>query len=144
MRLQGIANRLVRGLLTVPGISRGIGSRLVTLYLVGRKSGRRYTIPVAYTRQGDSLLIGTPFGWGKNLHTGEPIEIRLQGRRRQADVQAFADEPNVVAHYATMCRDNAAFASFNKIGRDAEGNPDPADLHEAWAAGARSFVLTPK
>jgi hypothetical protein len=144
MRLQSIVNRLVRGLLAVPGISRGIGSRLVTLYLVGRKSGRRYTIPVAYTRQGDSLLIGTPFGWGKNLETGEPIEIRLRGRRRQADVQAFVDEPSVVAHYTTMCRDNSAFASFNKIGRDADGNPDSADLHEAWAAGARSFVLTPR
>jgi hypothetical protein len=144
MRRQSLANRIVRGLLAAPGISLGIGSRLVTLYVTGRKSGRQFTIPVAYTRQGETLLIGTPFGWGKNLQTGEPIEIRLKGRRRPADIEAFTDEAGVVAHYATMCRDNAQFAKFNKIGLDAEGNPDAADLHAAWAAGARSFVLTPR
>jgi len=116
----------------------------VTVYVVGRKSGRRYTVPVAYTTYGDSLLIGTPFAWGRNLRTGEPVEIRLKGKRRVADVQAFSDEPHVVEHYGRMARDNHAFANFNKIGLDAEGNPDPNDLHLAWAAGARAILLTPR
>jgi hypothetical protein len=47
--LQGLANRLVRGFLRTPLLCRAVGNRLVTLYLVGRKSGRRYTVPVAYT-----------------------------------------------------------------------------------------------
>ncbi len=144
MKLQNVANRIVRGLLATPGISRGIGSRLVTLYIVGRTSGRHYTLPVAYLNHGGKLLFGTPFAWGRNLRTGEPIEIRLQGRRRPADVEVFTDEPSVVEHYATMCRDNAQFAKFNKISLDAAGTPDPADLHAAWAAGARSFLLTPR
>src|SRR5215469_10830077 len=92
---QAIANRIVRGMLSTPLVSRGIGSRLVTLYVVGRKSGRRFTIPVAYTRHGGDLLIGTPFGWGRNLRTGEPLEIRLKGKRQLADVEAFTDEPDV-------------------------------------------------
>jgi hypothetical protein len=121
-----------------------MGSRLVTLYIVGRKSGRRYTIPVAYTRDKGDLLIGTPFGWGRNLRTGEPIEILLKGRRRQADVRAFTDEADVVGLYATMCRDNKQFAKFNKIGFDASGKPEPDDLHMAWMAGARAFRLTPR
>ena len=144
MPLQNAVNRVVRGLLATPGVSRGIGARLVTLYVVGRKSGRRYVIPVAYTRQGEKVLIGTPFAWGKNLRSGEPIEIRLQGKRRPADVEAFNDEPSVLDHYATLCADNAQFAKFNKIGLDAHGTPDADDLHAAWAAGARSFVLTPR
>ena len=144
LALQGLANRVVRGLLRTPGLSRAMGSRLVTLYIVGRKSGRRYTIPVAYTRDDGDLLIGTPFGWGRNLRTGEPIEILLKGRRRQADVRAFTDEADVVGLYATMCRDNKQFAKFNKIGFDASGNPEPDDLHMAWMAGARAFRLTPR
>ncbi len=144
MRLQNAVNRVVRGLLVTPGISRGIGARLVTLYVVGRRSGRRYAIPVAYTRQGEKLLIGTPFAWGKNLRSGQPIEIRLQGARRRADVEAFSDEPSVLDHYATLCRDNAQFAKFNRIGLDANGNPNAGDLHAAWAARARSFLLTPR
>ena len=81
MALQSVGNRIVRGLLRTPLVSRLAGSRLVTLYIVGRKTGRRYTVPVAYTRSEGDLLIGTPFGWGRNLRTGEPVEIRLKGRR---------------------------------------------------------------
>jgi len=144
MALQGLANRVVRGLLRTPLLSSAVGSRLVTVYLVGRKSGRRYTVPVAYTRQGDDLLIGTPFGWGRNLRTGEPVEIRLKGRLRQADVRAYSGEADVTRAYAAMCRDNKQFAKFNKIGFDAHGNPEPDDLHLAWMAGARAFLLTPR
>ena len=144
MIMQVVANRVVRGLLRTPLLSRVVGGRLVTLYIVGRKSGRRYTVPVAYTRQGDDLLIGTPFGWGRNLRTGEPVEIRLMGRLRQADVRVYSSEADVTGAYTTMCRDNKTFAKFNKIGFDAAGNPEPDDLHLAWMAGARAFRLTPR
>src|SRR5262249_25689333 len=132
------------GLGRVPLVNRAVGGWLVTVYVVGRKSGRRFAVPVAYTPYGDSLLIGTPFAWGRNLRTGTPVEIRLKGKRRRADVQAFRDEPSVVEHYARMARHNRAFANFNKIGLDADGNPDPTDLHLAWAAGARAILLTPR
>ncbi|WAC56212.1 hypothetical protein [Gordonia sp. SL306] len=144
MKLQSVTNRIVRALLATPVISRAIGRRLVTVYVVGRKSGRLYSVPVAYASHDEKLLIGTPFGWGKNLRTGESVEIRLLGRRRSADVEAFTDEPSVVEHYAVICRDNKQFASFNKIGIDADGTPNPDDLHTAFTAGARSFLLTPR
>ncbi|HEX3512486.1 MAG TPA: hypothetical protein VHT26_00575 [Trebonia sp.] len=144
MAMQGLANRVVRGMLRTPLLSSAIGSKLVTLYIVGRKSGRRYTIPVAYTKDKSDLLIGTPFGWGRNLRTGEPVEVLLKGRRRQADVLVYTDEADVVGAYATMCRDNKQFAGFNKIGFDASGNPSAEDLHLAWMAGARAFRLTPR
>jgi deazaflavin-dependent oxidoreductase (nitroreductase family) len=144
MALQGLANRVMRGLLRTPLLSRAVGSKLVTLYIVGRKSGRRYTVPVAYTRDGDDLLIGTPFGWGRNLRTGEPVEVRLKGRLRQADVQVYTGEADVTGAYAVMCRDNRQFAKFNKVEFDASGKPEPDDLHLAWMAGARAFRLTPR
>jgi len=139
---QGLANAIVRGLLRVPLVSRGIGKRLITVYVVGRKSGKRYAVPVAYTRHEGTLLIGTPFGWGRNLRTGVPVEVRFKGRRRVAGVVVHTDEEAVIEDYAVMARDNHNFAAFNKIGLDERGNPDPADLRLAWAAGARSFRLT--
>jgi deazaflavin-dependent oxidoreductase (nitroreductase family) len=141
---QALVNRIVRGLLHVPLLSRLVGGRLVTVHVVGRKSGRRYAVPVAYTRHQDDLLIGSPFGWGRNLRTGEPVTIQFRGRRRLADVLVIADEPGVVDAYAVMARDNHAFAKFNQIGFDAGGDPAPADLHQAWLAGARAFRLTPR
>ena len=143
--LQSLVNAVMRGLLATPGVARLVGRRLLIVYVVGRKSGRRYAIPVAYTRvPGGALLVGTPFGWVRNLRSGVPIEIRLRGRRLEADVQVVRAEADVVAHYARMCRANRQFAKFNRVGFDAAGNPDPADLHRAWATGARGVRLTPR
>lgn len=142
LKMQSLVNRILRGLLSTPLLCRVVGNRLVTLYVVGRKTGRRYVLPVAYVRDGDALLIGTPFGWVRNLRTGEPITVRFKGKRRLAGVQVFADEPDVVAKFGKMATENHQFAGFNRIGLDAAGNPDPIDLHLAWAAGARAVRLT--
>jgi hypothetical protein len=110
----------------------------------GRKSGRRYAVPVAYSRRNGILLVGTQFAWARNLRTGEPVHIRLAGQQRSADVRVVADETGVVEHFASMARDNHQFARFNKIGLDQHGEPRPGDLHPAWAAGARVALLTPR
>ncbi|MFI6076372.1 hypothetical protein ACIA5C_33000 [Actinoplanes sp. NPDC051343] len=142
MLLQGAANLLVNGLLRTPVVSRGIGRRLVTIYAVGRRSGKRYAVPVAYTRHEGVLLVGTPFRWARNLRTGEPVQVRYLGRLRTADVSVHTDEEAVVADYAVIARDNRSFARFNRIGSDEHGDPDPADLRRAWQAGARVLRLT--
>jgi hypothetical protein len=141
---QGLVNQIVRGLLHAPGLSKVVGSRLLTVYVTGRKSGRHYILPVAYTRHDGALLIGTGFAWGRNLRTGEPVEILLQGKKRLADVQVFKDEAEVAKAYTVICKDNHNFAQFNKISIGPDGEPDPDDLHAAWAAGARAFRLTPR
>ncbi len=142
MVLQPVANVLVRGLLSTPGVARGIGKRLITLYVVGRKSGKRYTVPVAYTPYEGMLLIGTPFAWGRNVRPGQPLEVRHLGRKRVADVEVVSDEAGVVRDYAVIARANKNFAGFNKIGFDEAGEPRAADLHRAWTFGARVLRLT--
>ena len=141
MRGQQLVNRFVRGLLRTPLLCRLAGRRLIIVHVVGRKTGRRYSVPVAYTRDGDGLLIGTPFGWGRNLRTGEPVSVRYKGRLRSAEVTVYSDESDVVAAYATMAADNHNFAKFNKIALDRAGRPDPQDLHAAWVDGARAAKL---
>ncbi len=142
LELQSLVNRVMRGVLRTPLLCRAAGKRLIVLHVVGRKSGRRYVVPVAYVRDGGSLLVGTPFGWVRNLRTGEQITVRHKGKRRVADVQVFADEEDVVAKYASMARENHQFAKFNRIRIGADGAPDEADLRLAWVAGARAVRLT--
>jgi deazaflavin-dependent oxidoreductase (nitroreductase family) len=141
---QRALNVLVRGLLRTPGLAQIVGRRLVTLYVVGRKSGRRYYIPVAYMSEGNDLLIGTSSQWGRNLASGEPVAIRLKGRRRWATARVSSTEADVAAAYSAMARANATFAKFNHIHRHADGEPDRDDLHLAWAGGARAIRLTPR
>ena len=46
----GPGDRIVRGLLRTPLLyCRVVGNRLITVYVVGRKSRRHYNVPVAYT-----------------------------------------------------------------------------------------------
>jgi deazaflavin-dependent oxidoreductase (nitroreductase family) len=139
---QGLVNGLIRVLLRAPLLSRAVGKRLLTVYFRGRKTGRHYAVPVAYTRHNGSLLVGSQFAWVRNLRTGEPVHIRLAGKERLADVQVLSDEPDVVEHLALMTTDNHEFAKFNAIGLDHNGKPVPEHLHLAWAAGARVAVLT--
>jgi len=141
---QGAVNRLIRILLRTPLLSRFLGRRLVTVYVVGRRSGRHYAVPVAYTRQEGGLLVASQFAWSRNLRSGETVEIRLAGKRRCADVQVLTEEAGVVERLATMARDNHQFARFNGIGLDALGNAVPEDLRLAWSAGARVAILSPR
>lgn len=141
--LQGLVNRLIRGVLRTPILCRLAGRRLLILYVVGRKSGRRYAVPVAYTRHDGNLLVGTQFAWVRNLRTGEPVDIRLAGKHRSVAVEVVTDETGVVDHFALMARANHQFAKFNGIGLDSHGNPSGDDLHLVWAGGARVAVLTP-
>ncbi len=135
---------IIRGLLRAPLLSRAVGRRLVTIYVVGRKSGRRYAVPVAYTQKNGSLLVSSQFAWARNLRTGDPVRIRLRGDLRTADVRVLTDEAGVADHLATMARDNHQFAKFNRIRIDENGNPVPEDLHLAWTAGARAAELAPR
>ena len=143
LRFQGAANAVTQGLLRVPLLNRLVGRRLIVIDVVGRTSGKVYRVPVAYTRHEGALLVGTPFPWGRNLRTGEPVTVLLMGRRTLADVVVYTDETEVATAYETMARDNRQFAKFNKIGLDEHGVPDPDDIHLAWEGGARAFRLTP-
>ena len=141
MRGQRAVNRVMRGLLATPGLGRILDDRLVTLYVVGRNTGRTYPIPIAYLEQGAKLLIGTSSAWAWNLRSGMPIVVRLRGRLRWAKLEVVTDEAGVVAAYALMAATNPAFARFNRIHVDPAGNARSADLHAAWAGGAKLIKL---
>ncbi|MDF0531803.1 nitroreductase/quinone reductase family protein [Tsukamurella sp. 8F] len=143
MPLQNVMNAAMRTALKLPVVSGLIGRRLLTLYVTGRKSGKRYEIPVAYTPHDGALLVGSPFAWGKNLRTGEPIEVQLRGQRRTADVTVVSDEAGVTELYGVIAKDNGNFAKFNGI-TVRDGVADPEDLRRAFEGGARVFVLTPR
>ncbi|GAA4962051.1 hypothetical protein GCM10023205_27180 [Yinghuangia aomiensis] len=144
MPAQRFVNLVVRALLRSPGLGRVVGGRLVTLYVVGRKSKRRFAVPVAYLSEGEDLLIGTSAAWLRNLRTGESLAIRLRGRLRQADVRISARQAEVVGAYAHMARVNPTFAKFNRIRVSEDGRPDPGDLELVWLGGARVLRLTPR
>jgi deazaflavin-dependent oxidoreductase (nitroreductase family) len=141
--MQGLVNSFTRMALKTPGVAKGIGQRLILLHVVGRKTGKHYDIPIAYMEHDGKVLVGSPFGWVKNLHTGDELDVHLKGERRTTDVEVVADEDRVVELFRLMCRDNHAFAKFNNIHLDDKGEPAADDLHAAYGYGARAILLTP-
>ena len=61
-----------------------------------------------------------------------------------AVIMPLTSVANLPRDYAILARANPNFASFNKISRDAQGNPATADLHRCWRGGARVIRLTPR
>ncbi|HVN86540.1 MAG TPA: nitroreductase/quinone reductase family protein [Candidatus Binatia bacterium] len=59
---------------------------LMLITVTGRKSGRRYTIPVGYLQTADAIIIliseAPSKMWWRNYRDEGPIEVLLRGRRR--------------------------------------------------------------
>jgi hypothetical protein len=64
-----------------------LGRSMTVVSYTGRKSGRRFSLPVAYKRSGDELTItvempGQKAWWRNFLGEGGPMEIRVEGTDR--------------------------------------------------------------
>ena len=86
------------GLLRSPlhGLASG---RIVLLAFTGRRSGRRFAVPVSYLHYGGDILGFTSGGWSawwKNLRGGAPVKARVRGRRISGSVWAETNGDAVV------------------------------------------------
>ncbi|WP_083874394.1 nitroreductase/quinone reductase family protein [Nocardia paucivorans] len=141
-RSQQVTNSVVRALLKAPLLGRVVGRRLMILHVVGRRTGRVFDIPVAYTHHDGALLIGTTLRpWVKNIRPDTPIQVSMGGPRHSADAEVITDADEVVRLFEIVARDNRQNARHNGIGFDADGNPNKADLYQTWQRGGAIIRL---
>ena len=94
-------NPLVALLLRSPlhGLASG---GLMLLTFTGRRSGRRFTIPLGYQRDGDVLTVMVSYAsrkqWWKNYREPGPVELRLRGRTRSATAQVVSTDTPEFRH----------------------------------------------
>ncbi len=81
MRWQRLYNPFVVALLRSPLHGFMSGSTMLLTY-AGCKSGKAYTTPVNYLRDGDTLLVvsSRKHIWWKNLRGGAPVTARVRGQ----------------------------------------------------------------
>jgi deazaflavin-dependent oxidoreductase (nitroreductase family) len=69
---------------------------LLLITVTGWRSGRRYTIPVGYQRQGDSIrvLVSKPHRkqWWRNFCAPAAVEVRIRGRDRRGRARVVPDD----------------------------------------------------
>ncbi|QLY27866.1 nitroreductase/quinone reductase family protein [Nocardia huaxiensis] len=141
---QSIVNKVMRTLLRVPVISGFIGRYLLILRVTGRKSGKVYDIPLAYTRHGKDLLVGTAkYSWVRNIRGDVPVRLSLGGPQRTARAEVLTDAESVMPLFDVIARHNKNWAEFNGIGFDPDGSPHQADVYQTWQQGGVVLRLTP-
>ena len=86
-------NPLVSGILRSP-FHWLLSPGLLLITVTGRRSGRRYTIPVGYQRYGDTLIIMVSQArekqWWRNYLEGGPAELRLRGKSVSGRAQTLS------------------------------------------------------
>jgi hypothetical protein len=76
------ANPIVKGLLRSP-LHGLLSDKYALITVTGRRSGRRFTFPVGYEREGDRVTIGVGWPerkvWWRNLREPAPVTLRMGG-----------------------------------------------------------------
>jgi F420H(2)-dependent quinone reductase len=127
-RLQrSVGNPIVTAILRSP-LHQLLSRRVVLISVVGRRTGRRYTLPVGYVSQDgtlDVLVANRDLKvWWRNLEGGAPVELLLRGRMIPAMAEALTFEWD--ARSFTIALRN--YAAKNRRGAQAVGVRDVEDL----------------
>ena len=129
-------NTFIRFLLRSPFAGR-IGDVLMLLEFKGRKSGKLYSLPVGYTRQGETVTTFTDRNWWVNLRDQAPVTLYIKGKKLRGTA-GVVQKPDLVAEdLATLVQQHPRAAGPYGIKVDAAGQPDAESLQKA----ARRFTM---
>ena len=126
------ANRVIRPLLN-SRFHAPLSRRLMLLEYHGRRSGRRYTIPVGYRPWGEDgdEVIATSVGtsWPVNLRGGQPVRLRLRGTWHHAK-PTIVERPEEVADMLGELarRQGPAAAASLRVGLPKDRQPTREEL----------------
>jgi hypothetical protein len=91
-------NPAVSGLLRSP-LRGGLANSMLLITFTGRKSGKRYSTPVAYFEEKEELIVFTRAPWWKNLAGGAEVTLHLRGRSQKAHAEALSEPKEIVEGY---------------------------------------------
>ena len=97
----------------------------------GRKSGKRYSTPVAYLTSDSETWITTGDRWWLNLADRPQVRIWLKGARHEGTAQPVLDRAESVRLHATMFRAKPFFARLAGL----PARPTASEIERSVAAG---------
>ncbi|HMQ30182.1 MAG TPA: hypothetical protein PKD53_05610 [Chloroflexaceae bacterium] len=105
----------------------GLSGALMVLMFEGRKSGRRYEIPVGYQEEGGKLYTFSHSAWGKNFAGGAPVALRLRGDLVRATARVVHDPALTAQLIERMASERGAQMAerMGLLGRGPDGAARP-------------------
>jgi hypothetical protein len=76
----------------------------------GRRSGRRFSTPVAYLLRGDEVWVTTGDAWWRNLHANPRMRVWLSGMRVEGEAAPVTDPQESVRLHLAMFEIRPFFA----------------------------------
>lgn len=122
--LYGIVNPAMSFILRSP-LHRMLSSSLMLLIFEGRKTGKRYSIPVGYVQEGNTLTLFSHAKWAKNFEGGYPVAVRLRGELRHATARIVTDHAVIRAAIERMIgeRGDGMAAMMGFVAPGPDGSP---------------------
>jgi deazaflavin-dependent oxidoreductase (nitroreductase family) len=114
------------------------GSTMLMTY-TGRKSGKTYSTPVNYIRDGEALWTVSfrDRTWWKSLRDS-PVTVRVQGKDLPGVAKAITEPQQVTDALVAYLQKAPHIVKYLGVGLDARGQPRPEDV--ANAAKTRVMV----
>ena len=137
MRVLRFINPFVSMILRSP-LHRVLSSRVLLLTYTGRKTGKQFTIPVGYTREGDTLTLFSSKSWYKNLRGGGCcVAIHLQGRGQTGLAEVMEERAAVLEAAEHLVAEYGLKEAGQRIGLALDISPPPTTDELAAAMEGR-------
>jgi hypothetical protein len=129
-RYYRVLNAIMRALLRSPA-HRLRSRRVMLLEFRGKRSGRRYRMPVSYWERGSTTVVcltsATWSRWWRNLD-GAQVVVWIRGARRRGRADLVADQQLKVELVSGFLRHNVHDAHHYGVVIDDTGKPAEASL----------------
>jgi deazaflavin-dependent oxidoreductase (nitroreductase family) len=130
-RASRLANSMPSILLRSP-LHRLMSGNTLLVSFNGRRSGKRYTTPVAYLQLGPDEVISTTDGrWWRNLDGGAPVIVRIAGKTRPGKAEAVTDAEAALELLSALVAHQPSYARLARL----PNGPEGPDLTKAIADG---------
>jgi hypothetical protein len=141
-RMTAIGNKIM-----VPLLRSRAGAKmhgLALLAFTGRRTGRRYEVPVAYHEIDGQGLVFTASPWRVNMRDGRDVDVTTEGRTRRMHAALVEDRDQVASVYASVL-EREGLSEPTNIGLkiDVDRMPTHAELVEGIGDRRSAVRLTP-
>ena len=141
-RTQRWFNAVARWLLRSP-LHRVLSGKVMLIEVTGRRTGRRYVVPIAYAERDGAVLMGVAKAtWLRNLAPHRPVTLTVRGERRVAHPEVITDEDRVAELYPAILRHNSAHGRIQQLRLEPDGSVNRADLRAGLDRGLVLVRLT--
>jgi deazaflavin-dependent oxidoreductase (nitroreductase family) len=108
-----------------------ISSQIMLLSFHGRKTGKLYTTPVGYMREGNTITLFTGHQWWRNLQHDAPVTVHIGKNTLHGTANVTLDKTTTlpVLHRYLQKSPNAARAF--SVSKNSSGDFDAESLQDA-------------